>query len=48
VNACVEYGIHLEEREKIWQEDIVALEKKNSMFTARALFNYAVRVLEDK
>lgn len=38
VRACVGYNINDEERERIWLEDADVFEKRNSIFTARAIY----------
>lgn len=38
VRACVGYNVNDEEREKIWLEDAELFEKRNSIFTARAIY----------
>ena len=48
VEASADYGIHEEERSKVWMEDIAALEKRGAIFTARALLQFAISILSDK
>lgn len=48
VRAAAEQGVAEEDRERIWAEDADICEKRGSLFTARAIFQYAVERLPEK